>query len=596
MSDDPLVVLADDEAPIRHAVSSVLAKAGLRVLQACDGEQAAQLTAIHQPSLVVLDWQMPRVSGIECLRRIRQFPLSRQTPVIMISGSATRQAVLAAARAGANGFFLKSQLGQGLFLSKLKELVPAAGRSGGAANLPASPDILPRACQLSDMADIAELARHVPQSSGAELADYVDRIMTIKVLPFVLPQVIALTSSQHSTADQLVAVVEQDVGLAAKVLAVANSCAFRRGRAPVTNLAGAIRNIGFASVRQAAVGVGMVDLFSSEPEKQVINRLLFWEHSFATANIASALARNAGLDESAAFSAGLLHGFGWLLLEETFPEDLAGLAGHYSSSRILPADFERRWMGLDHARFGAAVLRKWKIPEEICGPIEHQDLPWQALLNKPESLRRWVGLVQLSDQLANCFGFGDSRFLYLRHVDPDLVTHLGITHDILTGLEQMLPDQVQDMKMVMLAYSPSLKGITNHPPPRGDGPLLYLSVRGTPLDILSLYLSRRFPDFHSFATVDAFIAAAERQSDGLAVINFLASPRLERGFEQLDAWVSSRMPDKLPRGLIVARRDQAEQLRGPLGRSFAGIAAPAPLRQLEAALNLPAQPAAKSAR
>lgn len=81
----PLVLIVEDEAPLVTLLRYNLEKAGFRVAEAVDGEEALMAAAEERPDLVILDWMLPMVSGIEVCRRLRRRPETRDVPVIMLT-------------------------------------------------------------------------------------------------------------------------------------------------------------------------------------------------------------------------------------------------------------------------------------------------------------------------------------------------------------------------------------------------------------------------------------------------------------------------------------------------------------------------------
>lgn len=81
----PVILVADDEAHILHVVSLKLRNAGYEVLTAGDGEEALELAMQHRPDLVITDYQMPELTGLELARRLREHAATASTPVIMIT-------------------------------------------------------------------------------------------------------------------------------------------------------------------------------------------------------------------------------------------------------------------------------------------------------------------------------------------------------------------------------------------------------------------------------------------------------------------------------------------------------------------------------
>jgi CheY-like chemotaxis protein len=79
------ILVADDEAHILHVVSLKLRNAGFEVLTAVDGEEAAELCRSERPDLLITDFQMPFLSGVEVCKRLRQDPQTRSIPAIMLT-------------------------------------------------------------------------------------------------------------------------------------------------------------------------------------------------------------------------------------------------------------------------------------------------------------------------------------------------------------------------------------------------------------------------------------------------------------------------------------------------------------------------------
>lgn len=81
----PLILLVEDEPAQRDVIAYNLAAEGYGVAEAQDGEEALLLVAENPPDLVILDWMMPKLSGIEVCRRLKADPATRAIPVIMLS-------------------------------------------------------------------------------------------------------------------------------------------------------------------------------------------------------------------------------------------------------------------------------------------------------------------------------------------------------------------------------------------------------------------------------------------------------------------------------------------------------------------------------
>jgi signal transduction histidine kinase len=87
MSNLARILIVDDDETIRSATQRVLQPAGYEILCAADGEEAIQMTRIHRPDLILMDMNMPRMDGIEAMRRIKADADVAATFIVIISGS-----------------------------------------------------------------------------------------------------------------------------------------------------------------------------------------------------------------------------------------------------------------------------------------------------------------------------------------------------------------------------------------------------------------------------------------------------------------------------------------------------------------------------
>jgi two-component system, chemotaxis family, chemotaxis protein CheY len=101
------ILVVDDNAYMRRLTRMMLTNLGAKsVLEAPDGLAALEAIRSADPDVMLLDWDMPVLNGIEVLRIVRSFPRPN-LPVIMLTTRAKRSYVNEALRAGANEFLLK---------------------------------------------------------------------------------------------------------------------------------------------------------------------------------------------------------------------------------------------------------------------------------------------------------------------------------------------------------------------------------------------------------------------------------------------------------------------------------------------------------
>ncbi len=103
----PLVLIVEDEPPLIEVLRYNLDKEGFRVQIARDGEEALTLVAEEMPELVILDWMLPKLSGIEVCRRLRQKPESKTLPIIMLTARGEEADRIRGLESGADDYVVK---------------------------------------------------------------------------------------------------------------------------------------------------------------------------------------------------------------------------------------------------------------------------------------------------------------------------------------------------------------------------------------------------------------------------------------------------------------------------------------------------------
>jgi len=79
------ILVADDESHILHVVSLKLRNAGFTVITAQDGQEALELAQNEKPDLIITDYHMPQLSGLELCQRLKADPATNGIPAIMLT-------------------------------------------------------------------------------------------------------------------------------------------------------------------------------------------------------------------------------------------------------------------------------------------------------------------------------------------------------------------------------------------------------------------------------------------------------------------------------------------------------------------------------
>jgi putative nucleotidyltransferase with HDIG domain len=187
-----------------------------------------------------------------------------------------------------------------------------------------------------------------------------------------LPELL-IRALQDLNNNQNIAVLSDKIGqdppLVARILRIANSSFYGMTR-EIGSLREAILLLGINRVRDILVGICFSKLLPVR--HQHFDYTLFWHHSLAVADCTRQLANYAGINQEIAFTAGLLHDIGRLIIVVLFPD----VFSHISDESDQPlAVMERRILGFDHMEIGGQVASHWNFPDAIREAIELHEIP-----------------------------------------------------------------------------------------------------------------------------------------------------------------------------------------------------------------------------
>ncbi|WP_420587119.1 phosphate regulon transcriptional regulator PhoB [Ruegeria sp.] len=106
-ADQPTVLVVEDELAQREVLAYNLEAEGFRVSKAASGDEAMLLVEEDHPDIIVLDWMMPNLSGIEVCRRLKSRPDTRSIPIIMLSARTEEVDKVRGLETGADDYVVK---------------------------------------------------------------------------------------------------------------------------------------------------------------------------------------------------------------------------------------------------------------------------------------------------------------------------------------------------------------------------------------------------------------------------------------------------------------------------------------------------------
>ncbi len=202
------------------------------------------------------------------------------------------------------------------------------------------------------------------QVSG--LADTIrTKVRDLPPLPDVVTKLVAVVADERSSAADVTKVLSGDLALSAKILKLVNS-SFYGQSGEIATISRAVVVLGFAAVRNLAMGLAAGSALKRAGGAEYQQR--FWSHALATAAAAEVLARHGGLppDPEEAFVAGLLHDVGHPVMALAAPGPFAEMFAGGPDGLLAR---EETVYGMSHAKAGQMLLRRWKLPKDLCDVV-----------------------------------------------------------------------------------------------------------------------------------------------------------------------------------------------------------------------------------
>lgn len=204
--------------------------------------------------------------------------------------------------------------------------------------------------------------------NSAVTKDKFARLTELPSLPAVLTEALQQLTDNQNTA-VLADKIGQDPPLVARILRIANSSFYGMPR-EIGSMHEAIVLLGINRVRDMLIGVCFSKMLPVRHKD--FDYTLFWQHSMAVADCTRQLANYSGICPEFAFTAGLLHDIGRLIIVVLFPEAFSCIS---AGGKQHPAEAERRKLGFDHMEIGGKAAKHWNFPVAIQEAIELHEIP-----------------------------------------------------------------------------------------------------------------------------------------------------------------------------------------------------------------------------
>lgn len=240
------------------------------------------------------------------------------------------------------------------------------------------------------------LSRDIPKPDKTAVENAVGQV---KPIPQIAFKILSLLRSESYQMGEISREIRMDQVLAAKVLALCNSPIYGAPE-KIESLDRALIFLGERRILQIALSVFLSGIFPSKPGGYSLCKGGLFQHAVTTALVAEFLARRLGMVQGWAYTYGLLHDIGKVVLDQLVTEQ-APLFYRQALQNTRPLkDIEKELFGMDHSEAGTLLVQHWNLPADVADVVSgHHSTEALLLKATPEE----VALITLADFIANRF-------------------------------------------------------------------------------------------------------------------------------------------------------------------------------------------------
>lgn len=278
-----------------------------------------------------------------------------------------------------------------------------------------------------------------PTSTPNSVSAFLDGVQSLPPTPAVLINLIELFRRNEVDVDEIVQLLRRDPALAAEVLRRCNSSFFGTDE-QIVDVHEAVYRLGFYEVYQLTVMLFGMRALSAPKVVPGFPAAALRRHSSVAAIAAGALAREIGVPEGLAFTAGLLHDLGKLVFALAAGTRYVALLEDCQRTGDSLNQLETQMFGFHHGELGGALLRRWGMTEEIVLPVMGHA---RDAGNGSSSVLAL--LTQAASELANHLEQKTSGTFSTSPQGQHLLAALGLDAASLDGCEHVVRSKIKEL-------------------------------------------------------------------------------------------------------------------------------------------------------
>lgn len=280
-------------------------------------------------------------------------------------------------------------------------------------------------------------------SNTVSYDDVVRNLDDLPSLPAVVMELLNSIDQEDVDISVLAKKVSHDQALTAKTLRLANSSLYGL-QVKVTTIQQAITYLGFQTTRNLITAAAVTGYFA-QGHCPGFDDKAFWRHSIATAACARVLARHMRFNQDYAFTAGLLHDIGRLVLVSCFPNQYSMTIAYREEHDCYLLAAERQVLGVDHVQAGVALAEHWNFSDTM-----RQAIAWHHAPEVPGA-GFLATIIHVADAIVHALDLAQVQDDLVPQVSNVAWTALGLNEEIYLQIFRETELQYEEISMVLLS-------------------------------------------------------------------------------------------------------------------------------------------------
>tara|TARA_R110002167_G_scaffold25824_3_gene89220 strand:+ start:2876 stop:3700 length:825 start_codon:yes stop_codon:yes gene_type:complete len=235
-------------------------------------------------------------------------------------------------------------------------------------------------------------------------------------IPKVIQSLIEQFNDPHSNSDEISKKIQMDQVLSAKIMRLANSARYGAGR-KVASIDSAVVMLGIDALKTLVIASGVTGAFK---DIEGFDKKVFWRDSFMIASISKLIAKHTNTDPETAFTCGMMHNIGEILIHIAYPDQAAKIDNLVAAgaSRI---DLQDNQFSCNFTEISAELAKRWNFPTDIVKAVKQQTAP-----NDFEDYSPYSGIIYLASYLNDAFRANQEPETVLAEFPNDIAKPLQI--------------------------------------------------------------------------------------------------------------------------------------------------------------------------